>query len=203
MIRIFYGNDRVTARKMAERILGTDYEVIEAENLARDDMDSLFFGTSLFGTERRILLKGLAENKECWEALPNYLETTHLIVLLEASFDKRSSVNKALAKSKSVELKEFKLPEKLDKFAAFEPFDAAFRGDAKMAMKKCDALMATNDPYALIGLMATQAIKHIDGKNQKAVEAVKILAETDMAMKSAEIDAWNLVKIALTKIAML
>jgi len=203
VIRIFYGNDRVKARDAAERILGADYEVIEAENLTRADMDSLFLGTSLFGTERRILVKGLAENKECWEKLGDYLETTHSVVLLEASFDKRTALNKELAKSKAVELKEFKLPEIVDKYAAFKPFDMAWAGNSKMALKKCDELMATSDPYALIGAMGSQAVKLLDGKNANAVAAVKILADIDIATKSAEVDPWDLVKIALVKIATL
>ena len=73
MIKIFYGNDRVKARAMIDRLLGKNYEVIEAENLTRGDMDSVFLGTSLFGETRNILLKSLSENKECWEVLPKYL----------------------------------------------------------------------------------------------------------------------------------
>ena len=46
MIKIFYGNDRVKAREMIDKLLGKDYEVIEAENLTRGDMDSVFYGTS-------------------------------------------------------------------------------------------------------------------------------------------------------------
>ena len=43
MIRLFYGGDRVAARKMIDRLLGDDYEVIEAESIERADMDSIFF----------------------------------------------------------------------------------------------------------------------------------------------------------------
>ena len=39
MIRLFYGGDRVAARKMIDRLLGDDYEVIEAESIERADMD--------------------------------------------------------------------------------------------------------------------------------------------------------------------
>ena len=62
MIKIFYGNDRVKAREMIDKLLGKDYEVIEAENLTRGDMDSVFYGTSLFGETRKILVKSLSEN---------------------------------------------------------------------------------------------------------------------------------------------
>jgi len=205
MIRIFYGNDRIKARQMAERLLGVDYEVIEAENLTRNDMESIFKGVSLFGTDRKILIKGLSENKECWEALSNYIETTHLVVLLENSFDKRTTNNKALAASKLVELKEFKLPEQLDRFAAFAPFDAAFKGDTKRALAECDKLQkAGTEAFPLIATMGGQALKLLNnGKNAKAVAATKILAQADMDTKSTGLDAWDLVRIALIKIAAL
>lgn len=206
MIRIFYGNDRIKAREMAERLLGADYEVIEAENLTRNDMESIFKGVSLFGADRKILIKGLSENKECWEALGNYIETTHLVVLLENSFDKRTTNNKALAASKLVELKEFKLPEQLDRFASFAPFDAAFKnGDAKRALAECDKLQkAGTEAFPLIATMSTQVLKLLNnGKNVKAVAATKILAQVDMDTKSTGMDAWDLVRIALIKIAAL
>ena len=64
MIKIFYGNDRQKAQLAIAKLLGDDYEVIEAENITRGDMESIFKGTSLFGETRRILLTGLNENKE-------------------------------------------------------------------------------------------------------------------------------------------
>ena len=52
MIRIFYGDDRVTAQKMVVRQLGEDYEAIEAENLTANDMPSLLLGVSLHSYTR-------------------------------------------------------------------------------------------------------------------------------------------------------
>ena len=120
MIKIFYGDDRVKARAMADKLLGDSYEVIEAESLTRADMDSVFLGASLFGETRNILIKSLAENKECWAMLPKYADTTHTIILLENSVDKRSATYKELAKIKSVEFKEFRLAEPIDKSLVFD-----------------------------------------------------------------------------------
>ena len=201
MIRIFYGNDRVTARKMIDRVLGEDYEKFEGENLTAADLDSLFLGLSIFGENRRILVKNLSENKELWEKLPNFLETSHSIVLWEMNFDKRIAINKTLANSKKIELKEFKLPEKIEKNAAFAPFDLAYSGNLTAALRECDKLQETTEAYALIGAMASQAIRKLDGRNKKAVAAVKILAKADMDRKSSNVDAWNIVRLALAKIA--
>ena len=201
MIKIFYGNDRVKARAMIDRLLGKDYEVIEAENLERGDMDSVFFGTSLFGETRNILLKSLSENKECWELLPKYLKTTHNMVIWENTVDKRSVTYKALANEKDVEFKEFKLADDIDKNVVFDIFEMAYRGNGKKAVQTCGQIELTNDPFRFMGLMTTQAFKKLEMRNARAEKAIKILAETDMAMKSTPIDAWSLVKTALLRIA--
>ena len=59
MIKIFYGNDRQKAQEAVNKILGKEYELIEADSITRADMDSIFRGTSLFGENRKILLKDL------------------------------------------------------------------------------------------------------------------------------------------------
>ena len=201
MIKIFYGNDRVKARAMIDRLLGKNYEVIEAENLTRGDMDSVFLGTSLFGETRNILLKSLSENKECWEVLPKYLKTTHNVIVWENTVDKRSVTYKALAGESDVEFKEFKQVEEIDPKLVFEIFDAAYGGNGKLALQLCDKMEATNDPFRLMGLMTTQAFKKLEMRQTKAPKVVKVLAETDMAMKSTAVEPWNLVKAALLRIA--
>ena len=201
MIKIFYGNDRVKARAMIDRLLGKDYEIIEAETLTRGDMDSVFLGTSLFGETRNILLKSLTENKECWELLPKYLKTTHNVIVWENTVDKRSVTYKALASEKDVEFKEFKQAEEIDRSMAFGIFDAAYAGNGKRAIAICDQMGTANDPFQLMGLMTTQAFKKLELRQPKAPKVLKILAETDMAMKSSTVDPWNLVKAALLRMA--
>ncbi|MBP5656290.1 hypothetical protein J6X15_01755 [Candidatus Saccharibacteria bacterium] len=201
MIKIFYGNDRRKTQVAIDKILGKDYEVIEADGITRADMDSIFRGTSLFGETRKILLKGLNENKECWEVLPDYLDTTHEMIIWPSTLDKRSVVYKTISKMKNVELKEFKIEETVDHFLAFKVFDEAFAGRGAKAIKMCAQLETDNDPYMTMGAFVSQATKKLEMGSSKATRAIKILAKADLDMKSADVDGWNIVKIALLKIA--
>ena len=200
MIRIFYGDNRVMAQKVIKQQLG-DYEIIEADKIQRDDMPSVFLGTSLFGEIRSILIKDLSENKECWEILPNFIEgCPHHIVIWETKLDKRSAVYKTLSKNKYVELKEFKMAEDPNKKLVFDIFDTAFRGDGKKAAQMVEKIEVTNDPFSFMGLMTTMAIKKLQYNNSRAAGAIKILAQADLDMKSTSIEPWTIVKAALLKI---
>lgn len=201
MIRIFYGDNRVMAQKVIKQQLG-DYEIVEADKIQRDDMPSVFLGTSLFGETRSILIKDLSENKECWELLPNFIEgCPHHIVIWETKLDKRSAVYKTLSKNKFVELKEFKMAEDPNKKLVFDIFDTAFRGDGKKAVQMVEKIEVTNDPFSFMGLMTTMAIKKLQYNNSRAAGAIKILAQADLDMKSTSIEPWMIVKTALLKIA--
>lgn len=201
MIKVFYGNDRQKAQLAIDKLLGNDYELIEAENIERADMDSIFRGTSLFGETRKILLKNLNENKDCWESFPNYLDTTHKVIVWLLALDRRSAVYKKIEKSGAVEFKEFKLAEKVNQFLAFDIAKEAFAGRGTQAVRMCDEAEATEDPYMMMGAIASHAIKLLASGNSKATRAIKILAKSDMDMKSADVDAWSIVKIALLKIS--
>ena len=204
MIKVFYGNDRQKTQNAIEKILGKDYEVIEGDSVTRADMNSIFQGTSLFGETRRILLKNLNENKECWELLPDYLDTTHEMVIWPSVLDKRSVVYKALDKTEGVEIKEFaQVAEKKDRFFAFKIADEAFAGHGARALKMCEQIEMTDDPYLMMGAIISQASKRLEMRNSKAVRAIKILAKADLDMKSAAVDGWKNVKIALLKISQL
>lgn len=203
MIKVFYGEDRIKARKAIDRLFGTDYEVIEAENLTTSDMASVFLGTSLFGEKRTILVKDLSANKECWEMVSNFVDDcSHDIVLWEAKLDKRSAAYKILSKNKNVEFKEFAAAEDPNNKLVFDILDAAMRGD-NSAVKMCEKIEQTNDPYMFMGLMVSQAIKKLQYNNAKAAKTLKILAEADVNMKSTGIEPWTLIKMALLKIASL
>ena len=203
MIKVFYGEDRIKARKAIDRLFGADYEVIEAENLTTSDMASVFLGTSLFGEKRTILVKDLSANKECWEMAPNFVDDCpHDIVLWEAKLDKRSAAYKTLSKNKNVEFKEFAAVEDPNNKLVFDILDAAMRGD-NSAVKMCEKIEQTNDPYMFMGLMVSQAIKKLQYNNAKAAKTLKILAEADVNMKSTGIEPWMLIKMALLKIASL
>ncbi len=200
MIRVFYGEDRVRARKMIDKQLGDGYEIFEAENLTTSDMASLFLGVSLFGEERRILVKNLSDNKECWAMLPDFVEDcTHDVIIWENKLDKRSAAYKVLSREKRIEFKEFALAEDANKKIVFDIFDIALRGDGMGAVKACEKIEATNEPYMFMGLMVTQAIKKLQYNNAKASKALKILAQADMDMKTTGIEPWKVIKMALLK----
>ncbi len=203
MIKIFYGNDRQKAQVAVDKLLGKDYELIEAENIERADMDSVFRGTSLFGETRNILLKDLSENKECWELFPNYLDTTHNIIVWLTALDKRSTIYKTIEKSGRVELKEFKMVEKKEQFLAFNIAKEAFAGRGEKAVRMCENAESTEDPYLTMGAIISQAMKMLTMGNSKAISAIRILAKADVDMKSAAVDAWSVIKIALLKISRL
>ena len=164
-------------------------------------MDSVFLGTSLFGETRKILIKSLSENKDCWEVLPKYLATTHDVVILENNVDKRSVTYKALAKEKSVEFKEFKLAEQIDKNLVFDVFEAAYKKNGKRAVELCEKIETTNEPYMFMGLMVSQAFKKLELRDRKAEKVIKILGDTDMKMKTTGVEPWALIKMSLLLIA--
>lgn len=202
MIKVFYGEDRVRARRMIDKLLGDGMEVIDSENLSVGDMPSIFLGASLFGDKRSILIKDLSDNKECWDALPKFTaDCTHDVIVWENKLDKRSVTYKALSKDKSIEFKEFALAEDPNKGLVFEIFDTAFSGNGAGAIKKCEAIELTNDPYMFMGLMVTQGIKKLQFNNAKAAKVLKILAQADIDMKSATLEPWTVIKMALLKIS--
>ena len=91
MLRIFTGENRMRATAAINEYLGQDYEVIEGADLTPADLPSIFHGNSLFATTRHILIRDLSPNKPVFEKLPDYLDTTHHIAILELKLDKRSA----------------------------------------------------------------------------------------------------------------
>lgn len=202
MIKIFFGDDRVTISSAVRKELGEDYEIFEGENLSVDDFPNIFLGTSLFGETRKILIKDLAENKDAFERIRDYLKTTHDIVLWETKLDKRSAIYKTLLKEK-VEITEFKLLAPTNSKEVFDIFDIALR-DGQKAVKMIDKIQETNDPFMFVGLLASQAIKKFEfrqGRKEKRV--LKELSNLDIQMKSTGVEPWTLIKLSLLKLSSL
>jgi|LSQX01.3.fsa_nt_gb hypothetical protein len=200
MMRIFYGDDRIKARAEIDRLFGDDYEVWEGESLSLGDLPSLFLGASLFSEKRKILVKDLAENAECWSELPKYLDSLHDVVIWEAKLDKRTATYKELAKQK-IKMQEFKLAEVPEKKLAFDIFDVIWQGDGEKAIEMIEKIETTNDAYMFMGLMISQAMRKMESGNRKAIAVVKLLAEYDMKMKNSVFESWNLVKAVAVKLA--
>lgn len=184
-------------------LLGADYEVFEGERLTPEDLPSIFQGTSLLGGEkRRILLKDLGENSSVWAKVPNYLETGHTVVIWETKIDKRSVVYKAIkaAGVEIVELTEKKGPEVK---IAFDILDTAMR-DGERAVKMCEQIELTQDPYMFFGLMVTQMLKKFSSRQGvRERRILKELAVLDMRMKTSTLEPWVLVKSFLLRVGTL
>lgn len=206
-ICILHGTDRNAMMAAAKTKLGENYEIFEADNITVADMDSIFLGQTLFGDgeKRRILLKDLNDNKDCFAKLPDYASTEHeVVVIANGKLNKTFAYVKDVLGCKEIESKEFATIEERtrDKFENFEPFKQAFAGHGKIALKKLELLKDHVAGPAVLGTMGSQAAKMIGSKdNAKAVKAMKILARADMMSKRSGLDMWVPVEWALLEIA--
>ncbi len=200
MLRVFVGEDRLAAEMALKRVIGGNYEVFEGENLAVNDLPSIFQGTSLFETgKRRILLKNLSENPALWEKVADYADTEHEVVVWELKLDKRSLGYKNL-KSLGVEIQEFALKAKPEAKMVFGVLDTALR-DGKRAVAQVEQIELEQDPFMFFGLMVTQALKKFEQKGgAKEKRLLKELAKLDMEMKTTGLDPWMLIKAFLLRV---
>ena len=202
MIRIFYGDDRVMISNKIKKEFGDDYEVFDGENLKSDDLPSIFLGTSLLSDDRKILIKDFSVNRDVFERVLNYLNTTNDVVIWEAKFDKRTMVSKELKKA-GVEIFEYKLLEPTNKNEVFNIFDTAMV-DGVRAVRMVEKLENDQDPYMFFGLLASQAIKKFEWRQgTKEKRVLKELSKLDIQMKSTAIQPWALIKSFLIRLSSL
>ena len=192
MIRIFTGDDRVRAGNEIKRLLGENYEVIDCAELTKKDLPNIFRGTTIFDTNRRILLRDFTANSSIYPELVNYLNTPHQIILLETKLDKRTATYKEI--KDKLEIKEFKLPPKTDFREVFDIYNVAKR-DGKKAVTMLKKIEPEEDPIRFTGLLVSQALKDFNPK------VLKELSNIDIKMKSSKIDPWLLVESFLLKIS--
>ena len=194
MIKIFYGDDRVRAQAEIKRELGEDYEVIEGAELKLADLQSIFQGASLLTDKRKIVIKDLGENKECFEKMSEF-NTDHQIILWETKLDKRTGTYKKMAKI--AEIKEFKLIQPINKGLAFDIYDMALR-DSKRAIKMLQQVEATEDPYQMVGAWSWKAIDNFKRRGvAKEKRALKQLSKLDIRLKSTSYQPWALLSAFL------
>lgn len=201
MIWLLHGENRVKIGEEVKNILGENYEVFEAEDLTTVDLPNIFWGTSLFGTERRILVKDSSDNQELFKKLEDYLGTEHRVVLWEKKLDKRTATYKSLVKSEKLEIREFRLAEVKNVNGIFEIYETALK-DGKKAVQMVEQIENTENPFGLVGLFVTQALRKYQmryGERERRI--LKELAQLDMEMKSAKIEPWTLVKAFLIRLA--
>ena len=206
MFRIIYGDDRASAAKAVESLLGANYEVFEGEDLTLGDLPSIFRGLSLFGAEkRRILLKNLGENAAVLEKVIDYadtehIETEHEVVVWEGKIDKRSVSYKRL-KAAGVEPKEFTEKQAPEARMVFQVFDTAWT-DGVRAVKMLEKIEEKQDPYMFFGLLVTQAIKKFDNRaGDREKQLLKELSNLDIQMKTTSVEPWLLVKSFLLRVS--
>lgn len=192
MLKIFYGENRTSAETAIKRFLGQEYEVFDGEQLQVNDLPTIFQGTNLFDAgKRRILIKNLSENTAAWEKIIEYQDTEHDVAIWEMKLDSRLSGTKNL-KSAGIGLEEFKNPVAKPLFGLL---NLALR-DSEAAIRELEAREAGQDPYMLVGLLVSDAIKNFErtngGRRERLV--LKKMAELDRHMKTTSIDPWILVK---------
>lgn len=198
MIKVFYGEDRVRAKEAIQKFLGNEYEVAEGEDLKINDLPSLFYGGTLFADKRAIMIRDLGMNKEVFERLVDYRDTSNLVAVFETTVDKRSSVYKSL--KDEILFLEFKQPKDLKAGMVFDIFWVAKR-DGKKAVMMLEEIQHDQDPMMFIGLLATQAIKDYEKRSGDKEKRVLLeLSALDMRLKTSKIEPWSLIKSFLLKI---
>ena len=187
MIHIFYGDDRLKSEDAAKRVLGENYEVVDASLLEVKDLPTLFLGASLFETSRKILIKSLFDKKELSNELEKYIATPHEIVILEDKLPGTLAVVKALKKSTAVELLEFKKPEVKNPYLVFNIYDMSLK-NPKKALEMLEEAKNTEDPYAVVGAFASSAIKNLKSapNSKRNKKIVKELAKIDILLKTTK-----------------
>ncbi|MDR3297778.1 MAG: hypothetical protein LBT19_00120 [Candidatus Nomurabacteria bacterium] len=200
MIRIFYGDDRLETQDEIGHLLGDGYEVLDGESLNVGDLDSVFLGSSLFASQRKILVKDLSDNSDCFVRLANYSGTPHEVIVWESKLDKRTVAHKELV-ARKIEFREFKLAESPDKKLVFDIFNLAWSGNSAKAISVCEQIETNNDPYMFFGLMTSQAIKKLDLNQKKVTGVLKKMARADIDMKTTSLDSWLLIKSLLLQIS--
>jgi hypothetical protein len=209
MIYLIDGDDRKKAEQAARDFLGNTIEVIDADTLEKNDLVSIFQGTTLFEETRHILIKDLSLKKDLFLELPKFIETEHQVVILEQKIDKRNATYKELltvAKSnpEKVKIENFKLPEQVDTFLVFRVFDIALT-DGKRAIKLIREAEEENSPYATIGAWTKKAVDLFAAKGgtEREKKIIKRLAEIDMLLKQTSFskDPWILLESFLIELS--
>ncbi len=201
MIKIFYGQDRVRAKKAIENFLGENYEIVEGADLTLEELPNVFLGNSLLSSSRSILIRDLFNNKIVLEKLPDFLDTPHKIIVFELSIDKRSAAYKNL--KDKIEIKEFVLPENPNQKLIFNIYKTA-KVDGKKALELLETIKPNEDPFMFFGLLVSQSLKDYNQKQGiKEKRALKELSKLDLAMKSTSLSPWLLVESFLLRLSSL
>lgn len=206
MIYLYYGEDRVGAKTAIVKLLGEDYELLDAEEYDLAQARDVFYGASLFG-EINIVLRNLSLNKPVFAELEQFLDTPHQVVLWEEKLDSRTSLYKKLSKDKRVTMREFTLA-KPNTSAIFNIYTTALRDGKKAVamLREVREKDQNQDPYMFFGLLVSQAIKNYERHpSAKEKRALVELSKLDMQMKgdSKITQPWLLIESFLLQASLL
>lgn len=200
MIKIFTGNDRVKAKTEIAKILGSNYEIIEGQNLEPSDLPSIFQGASLFSTKRNILIRDLSTNKSAFDELPKYLDTPHNIIIQELKLDKRSAAYRAI--KDQIEIREFVLKDP-NLTLIFNIYKTAKTNGPK-AVSMLEKIEHQEDPIMFFGLLASNALKdYRTNQGIKEKRVLKELSKLDLDLKSTSSQPWLLIRSFLLRLSSL
>ncbi|MBQ8984771.1 hypothetical protein IJ098_02875 [Candidatus Saccharibacteria bacterium] len=219
MITIFTGDDRVKIQAEIKKLLGSDYEIFDGEDLQISDIYNICQGNSLFETSRKILIKDLTPARkndgngaemgknvaDPYEVFLQFLDTKHTIVIWESNVPNRKSYKDF---AKKVEVRKYQ-KEEVNKWATFRIIDIAYT-DGKRAVTELDKLLRTAetggevkmlDPYLMVGAFSSSALKKFEqSPTVKNKKVLKELSKLDMQMKTSRIEPWTLIKMFLLKV---
>lgn len=200
MIKIFTGDDRVRAKSEIIKHLGSNYEIIEGQNLEPSDLPSIFQGASLFAAKRNILIRDLSVNKPVFDELPKYLDTPHNIIIQELKLDKRSVAYKSI--KDQVEIKEFVLKDP-NLSLVFSIYETAKTNGPK-AVSMLEKIEHQEDPIMFFGLLASSALKdYKTNQGTKEKRVLKELSKLDLDLKSTSLQPWLLIRSFLLRLSSL
>jgi DNA polymerase III delta subunit len=108
MITLLFGENNFEITRALQQIAASfdgREERVDGTELELKQLPDLLMGATLFAEKRLVIIKNVSENKNVWDALPDWLERVsddiHL-VFVEAKPDKRSRTYKALQKKAEV-----------------------------------------------------------------------------------------------------
>ncbi len=199
MIKIFVGDDRIKAKQEIVNFLGNDYEVFDGADLLADDLLNICFGSSLLTEERSVLIQDLSKNKTLFEKIPQYLETSHKVAILEQKIDKRSNTYKLLKEKKLIW--QFHLNPDVDYKKIFNIFSTAKQNGAK-AIEMLEDIKNQEDPIMFFGLLVSGAIKDFNTKpGAKEKKVLRLLSSLDLKIKTSSLDPWLIIESFLAQLS--
>lgn len=142
MITVLYGENNFEVTRAVNKIVAAfdgQPEKIDGQVLDPRQLPDLLMGSTLFASKRLVIIRNLADNKPCWEALQAWLSKLSddiTIVLIEEKLDKRTKTYKELQKYAAIH--EYKLWNERDaqvaeKWVIDEAKSLGFLLDAKSA----------------------------------------------------------------------